>query len=256
MVTLKVKIGTNGFYTVSKGSQTMLATVADVEAAIQNIVKNDPAVYTAYINLGNKISANNPGKTVVPGLKVEFTAPTTGKTDIPFTIAPYYTVDGSSALYNGTDEETLKTALETAIKKVRYSNPEETDASKLKTADAVLLSYYAGGISFYNARIKHFGDVETPWSATGSYISGGGTTTAEIYGTDATAAANNFLGRYGVVRDNWYKLSIEKIGNIGTAEPVDPSIITPDTPDDEIENFISVHVHIVPWVLREQSVSF
>ena len=40
--------------------------------------------------------------------------------------------------------------------------------SGIQTADAVLLSYYKGGISYYNVRIKHFGDVETPWSGTGS----------------------------------------------------------------------------------------
>ena len=50
--------------------------------------------------------------------------------------------------------------------------------------------------------------------------------------------------------------ALDKIGKIGTAEPVDPSVVTPDTPDDEVENYISVHVHIVPWVLRTQSINF
>jgi len=266
MVTLKVQIGdgTTGFYTVSKGGQTMYTTVDDAKAAIENIVKNDPAVTKAYNDLLNQIAANNPKKEVKAGMTVNFTAPEVGTTDVKFSIALAYTItDKSSATptttdadYAGDGEPALKTALETAIKNVIYSNPEETDASKLKTADAVLLSYYAGGVSFYNARIQHFGEAETPWSATGEYINGGGTTISEIYGTDATARTQNFLGRYGVVRDNWYKLSIDKIGKIGTAEPVDPSKTDPDTPDDEIENFISVHVHIVPWVLREQSVEF
>ena len=123
----------------------------------------------------------------------------------------------------------------------------------------MLLSYYAGGITYYNARIQHFGEAETPWSATGDYISGGGKDVNEIYGigqTPVDKSTERFLGRYGVVRDNWYKLNINQIGKIGTAEPVDPSTTTPDTPDDEIENFISVHVHIVPWVLRTQAVEF
>ena len=56
------------------------------------------------------------------------------------------------------------------------------------------------------------------------------------------------------MRDNWYKLTIDKVTKIGSATPEDPSITTPDTPDDEIENYLSVHVHIVPWVLRSQTV--
>ena len=256
MVTLKVQIGTSGFYTVGKGSQTMLATAADAKAAIQNIVKNDPVVTTKYNALLDKIVENNPGTTVTAGLTVTFTEPTDGKTDIAFSISPAYKIGTSDATYAGTGESTLRDQLVSAIDDVIKTTTGEGESAVTSTSDDVLLSYYAGGISYYNARIKHFGDEETPWDATGSYVTGGGTTTAEIYGTDASVAANNFLGRYGVVRDNWYKLSIDKIGNIGTAEPVDPSKTTPDTPDDEIENFISVHVHIVPWVLREQSVIF
>ena len=130
----------------------------------------------------------------------------------------------------------------------------------------MLLSFYKDGVSYYNVRIQHFGDTETPWSAGGDYVFGGGNGVNEIYfgasneanltARQIAAGEQNFLGRYGVVRDNWYKLSVDKIGKIGTAEPVDPSTTTPDTPDDEIENFISVHVHIVPWVLRSQSVQF
>jgi len=157
MVTLKVQIGdgSTGFYTVSKGGQTMYATVNDAKAAIENIVKNDPAVTKAYNDLLDQIAANNPTKEVKAGMTVNFTAPTKGTTDVKFSIALAYTITDKSsatptttdATYDGAGEATLKTALETAINKVIYSNPEETDASKLKTADAVLLSYYAGGVS-------------------------------------------------------------------------------------------------------------
>lgn len=260
MVTVKAKIGTNGFYTVGKGSQIMLATLDDAKAAIQNVIKNDPAVTLAYNALLDKISDNNRDKEVKAGLNINITEePTVGTTDVKFTFELAYTVAGQAATYEGTGESDLKEALEDAIINV-IMNPETEE-----TTDAVLLSYYKDGISYYNARIQHFGEAETPWDATADYITGGGTNVKEIYGYDLTKgddhadnefANKNFLGRYGVVRDNWYKLSIDKIGKIGTAEPVDPSKTTPDTPDDEIENYISVHVHIVPWVLRSQSVQF
>jgi len=265
MVTLKVQIGdgTTGFYTVGKGGQEMYDET-NALAAIENIVKNDNDVAQALTALRNKISDNNKNKTVESGLDVTIeTAPTAGKTGVEFTITPHYTITDNSttpatetaATFTGEGEGALKTALDDAIAAYLSDN-----------ADAVLLSYYAGGVSYYNVRIKHFGYVETPWSATGSYVAGGGADVNEIYfgtlsgetisETNKAAGQRNFLGRYGVVRDNWYKLSIDAIGKIGTAEPVDPSTITPDTPDDDIENYISVHVHIVPWVLRQQSVQF
>jgi hypothetical protein len=206
---------------------------------------------------------------VKSGLTVDVQTSNTGKTDLPFTIDAAYTLNdqaytsfSTTADADGKSEKDLYDELIAAINAVIDG---DDSAAGIQTADNVLLSFYAGGISYYNARIQHFGEPETPWSADGAYVTGGGKDVKEIYGYDITkdatdpdnvTASQNFLGRYGVVRDNWYKLSIDKIGKIGTAEPVDPSTTTPDTPDDEIENFISVHVHIVPWVLRSQSVQF
>jgi hypothetical protein len=266
MVTLQVRFGAegnDGFYTVGKNGQTMY-TKENALNAIENIIKADAAVTAAMDALRDKISANNLNKPVTSGLKITLTSvPTEGTADVAFTVALDYQLDGNPyTTFGGTDESDLKDDLEDAITAVIDA---DTTTPAIETADAVLLSFYAGGIAYYNARIQHYGENETPWSATGEYISGGGKDVKEIYGYDITKGADDgnnvlatqrFLGRYGVVRDNWYKLSIDKIGKIGTAEPVDPSTTTPDTPDDEIENFLSVHVHILPWVLREQSVQF
>ena len=315
MVTLKVSIGDEGFYTVGKGSQVMyvddeddgIATTVEKKAedyaaaAIENVLKGDNDVASALNALRAKISVNHGNTTVLSGLTITITKPTevdnsttpattkiVGKTGAPFTVALDYTIDGTAyTAFNGTDEADLKADLEEAIYAVMYSDFDETTfetftitedkedyLAGLTYSDDVLLSYYNGGVSYYNVRIKHFGDVETPWSGDGEYVVNGGDGVNEIYfgipkyvqgstttlntpsGGQVTTAHNRFLGRYGVVRDNWYKLSIDKIGKIGTAEPVDPSTTTPDTPDDEIENYISVHVHIVPWVLRSQVVEF
>ena len=111
---------------------------------------------------------------------------------------------------------------------------------------------YTCGISYYTIRIKHFGDYETPWSATGAYIKGSGEVVTDIYGDPVQT--KDFLGRYGVVRDNWYNLSVDGVTKIGSAEPV--NVTGKGTPDDEVENYISVHVHIVPWVIRNQHITF
>ena len=61
------------------------------------------------------------------------------------------------------------------------------------------ISYYKGGVAYYPVLIKHFGNTETPWTMpTGGVL--------ESYpGTDA---ANNWLGRYGVLRNTWYTVNV------------------------------------------------
>ena len=104
---------------------------------------------------------------------------------------------------------------------------------------------YEGGIAYYPIRIKHFGDEQTPWNKT----------TADMtnpYGT--TKQAENFLGRYGVLRNNWYNIEISSIKNVGSA--VVPEIKLDDpTPGDKPENYISVRINVLSWARRNQSES-
>ena len=95
---------------------------------------------------------------------------------------------------------------------------------------------YKNGESYYIARIKHFGDDSTPWVAGN-----------ENYGGNNL----NWLGRYGVLRNNWYDLTIEKIS--GPGYPDVPEV-KPGSPDDEDTKNISVSVKILDWAKRSQSV--
>ena len=95
---------------------------------------------------------------------------------------------------------------------------------------------YKNGESYYIARIKHFGDDLTPWVAGN-----------ENYGGNNL----NWLGRYGVLRNNWYDLTIEKIS--GPGYPDVPEV-KPGSPDDEDTKYISVSVKILDWAKRSQSV--
>lgn len=111
-----------------------------------------------------------------------------------------------------------------------------------KLNDAIgTINTYKDGICYYVARIQHFGEKYTKWNP--------GDPT---YGQDkdATAAANNYLGRYGAVRNNWYELQISDIKNLGN--PTIPE--APDTPDDEDYYYISFKVNIHSWAKRVQNV--
>ena len=111
------------------------------------------------------------------------------------------------------------------------------------------ISVYEKGYAYYPVLIKHFGDQLTPWNTwetDPNKPSAGGID--QIYPTTNRDA--NYLGRYGVVRNNWYELNIKSV-----KRPGKPAINTPkDTPDDELESYISVSINILSWAKRSQDV--
>ena len=67
---------------------------------------------------------------------------------------------------------------------------------------------------------------------------------------EPTKAPARFLGRYGVLRNNWYELEVNSITGIG--EPRIPQVPTTSDPDDELKQFISVNINILSWAKRVQ----
>lgn len=106
----------------------------------------------------------------------------------------------------------------------------------LGLSDNKKISTYYEGVSYYIARIKHFGDALTPWN------SGDPT-----YGTGAEAK-KKYLGRYGMVRNNWYELQVNSISNPGSPDVPE---VNPDSPDDEDDKYyINCSVRILSWAKR------
>ena len=106
---------------------------------------------------------------------------------------------------------------------------------------------YKGGVAYYAVRIKHFGDTDTPWNVSGQGVTAG--SNSYIYNTTSTSSDNWFLGRYGVVRNNWYDISVNKIQTLGDATT--PALS--NTPDDVLENYISVSINVLSWSKHSQS---
>lgn len=105
------------------------------------------------------------------------------------------------------------------------------------TDPMVGLSTYVDGVSYYIARVKHFGDYLTKWEA----------------GNDTYNSNNaNWLGRYGVLRNNWYELSVNNVS--GPGYPDVPKV-NPKDPDDENWQYINVSVKILSWAKRSQDVN-
>lgn len=105
---------------------------------------------------------------------------------------------------------------------------------KLGLSDKVGISTYLNGEAYYIARIKHFNEL-TPWTA------------GKAYGTEN----DKYLGRYGVLRNNWYELSVNKVSGLGYPDVPE---VKPTLPDDENDQYINVSVKILSWAKRSQSV--
>ncbi len=105
---------------------------------------------------------------------------------------------------------------------------------KLGLSNAAGISTYLNGEAYYIARIKHFNEL-TSWTA------------GTPYGSDNAA----FLGRYGVLRNNWYELSVNSVSGLGYPDVPE---VKPTVPDDENDQYINVSVKILDWAKRSQSV--
>lgn len=103
------------------------------------------------------------------------------------------------------------------------------------------LKYYDNGEAYYSVWVSHFGDEGTPWDGDEAQTPAVG----NIYpGGDA-----NYLGRWGMLRNNWYEVELTGIRSLG--EPT-VSKATGDT-IDKLESFISARINVLSWTKREQS---
>ena len=193
------------------------------------------------------IAANGPMAEAIAGMsEFKAVAAYTGKTkaDISVTIA-----------HEGSDPENV---YRLATINVDGVGAVETTSDLFKSAKEYFgaISYYVGGMGYYQVRIKHFMDDLTPWNLTGTdkewtvepkagYVD-------NVY---PGLSDKNYLGRYGVVRNNWYNLQVTGVKIIGTPYIEDvTSTLNKFTPDDEMKTYITVNINILSWAKRDQGV--
>lgn len=193
-----LSVGETTFYKIGKNTAIWRETdlVKEIEAAVASVVSGAAGKTTVTLNAG------------------------VGKNNITAAGTHYITKDNIAVTGVETiSDENIK-AINTQL--------------GLKESEKVGISTYAGGESYYIARIKHFGDALTKWES-GPYDE------------------NNleYLGRYGVLRNNWYELTVNSVS--GPGYPSVPEV-KPNTPDDEDDKYINVSVKILDWAKRSQSV--
>lgn len=110
-------------------------------------------------------------------------------------------------------------------------------AAQLLVAADNSIKYYKNGVSYYySSIIRHFDNEQTPL-------------------TESVADVSEYdeykhLGRYGVVRNNWYQLTVESVS--GPGEPEIPEI--PDEPADARTSYINCEINVLSWAVRKQEI--
>lgn len=198
-------------YTVN-GNKEVVYTEASLAERLKNIIlHNDPAVKTWAEN---------------------------HKTDVSLDITFGNDIAGATTITNAT----LKGKTAAGATEDTFDGTFTTDFNKALPN----IVRYKGGVAYYAVRIKHFGDSDTPWNKEGQNVTAGGN--SNIYNTSSTDSENWFLGRYGVVRNNWYDISVNKIQTLGDATI--PAFT--NDPDDVLENYISVSINVLSWSKHTQ----
>lgn len=141
----------------------------------------------------------------------------------------------------------LKRVKSFTIGSVSYA-ADATDAAVLQVFNTVYsnigdINIYKDGMVYYQIRVKHFGDDLTPWNRGEAKVTT--TDTYPVVNRDA-----NYLGRYGILRNNWYELNVATVNRLGY--PAIPPLT--DKPDDLLNEYISVIVNIQPWVKKGKEI--
>ena len=176
-----------------------------------------------------------------------------GATDMLELINRVLVLHGSTNTYkfdrNGSDDTNTEGAtINSTDLFAKFFQTENGDAMTKEDATILLndtrvasINFYYGGRTYYWTKpIRHFGDYYTP-------LEGDNVASAKEYND------NDHLGRYGVVRNNWYQIEISSVSNPGLPEipelPVDP-----EDPDDPAEGYVETEINVLSWAVRKQNV--
>jgi len=225
-VIVKVNLSTNDFYTIGADRKT-LYTLDDVK----NLVVTDLMDQSAFATWW---ATQSTGTLTAADLTVTFSSTDAGVVTVTDIKVPKAKCDKTSP----STDPSINTELPAVI----------TTLNKTQLAK---VEYFKGGVSYYVIRVKHFGDALTPWNS-GEY------TTKPVNGdVDAIYPNNtrrdaNYLGRYGMVRNNWYDIKLGEILKVGSSTV--PDVTGDGTPDDELDElFIKARINILSWAKRTQN---
>ena len=231
---VKVKIGNGTFYTINGDKSHLYTETTRNERLISTIANEPKVVEWVSTNGGFKTDADK-GVTIDNATGFFEDAATNALTLMKFKVTSK----------DGTEKEfTVGDILD-------MTASENTGKTLNDALGLGKILKYTDGYAYYPIRIKHFGAELTPWNEDPS-APGDNPTPQNVYPGGTGDQANNYLGRYGVLRNNWYDLEVTGITALG--EPVVPSVDKDDSADDELYNYIAVRINVLSWAKRSQKV--
>lgn len=206
------------FFIVNGDRSEMYLDIADgsegsIQKRIKSYILNDPGVQEAAKKAGKIIGENN--------LTFKFSDSWSNHASGILNNKEDFTVTTNE---DDDDTNPIQNAIDAALYSVETGN----------VINKITIDYYKGGVCYYQAFIRHFTESECPWTK----------------GVDQSAESTKYLGRYGVLRNNWYVLNVKSISGIG--DSTYPEL--PEEPIDKEEFYISVDINILAWAKREQDV--
>lgn len=128
---------------------------------------------------------------------------------------------------------------------IKTSSPENTKELNDAQVNVLIaeagnnIKFYKGGVMYYyTTLIAHFGDTETPLGE-------------DVIDNSSNYTAAKHLGRWGVLRNNWYELNIQSVS--GPGEPTIPEIPDEEAPD-KTQSYINCEINVLSWTTRQQNV--
>ncbi len=166
---------------------------------------------------------------------------------VTFTLELPEVEDSGFSDYNGTYSPAWQAVKDDLAK--GYTVGGEDNSEILTELNERFVVYeYVNGVAYFPVLIKHFGDELTPW--TEDEIVGGNSYAGN--GNESTNYDENpFLGRYGVLRNNWYEIEVKSITGNGYPAVPEPE----DNYDDPAASWISAKINILSWAVRKQTVT-
>jgi hypothetical protein len=253
---IKLTSGTGNFYILGADRKT-LYTLDDIKAQVLTTLNGISAFSDWYAVAGG-------GSTLTAtdiNITWDKTTADAGKMEVVSIEIPSSKISAGAYSSTGLTITTTTTTVDAA---------DFTGLINMLNSQLTNVEQFVGGVAYYAIRIKHFGDDLTPWNSS-EYATKPAETTdqavgetdeaytarmiASIYPNDGSTATENrqdanYLGRYGMVRNNWYELIIGDILKVGSAVPP----VIPSHPDDELdESYIKARINILSWAKRPQS---
>lgn len=208
------------------------------DAAATSLAESDGTFYTignmkTILKLADlETAVNAAAHAVLPGCVVDYTNFKKEGSHV-ITVEDIKENSSSATHLDGATTYSIGTVTKTGDKIVEEINT-KLGLKAGRPEEMVGINTYAKGVTYYIARVKHFGSL-TDWHS------------GESYGDNNA----QYLGRYGMLRNNWYEL---EVGNVyGPGYPGVPPV-DPNQPDDENEKYLSVSVKILDWAKRSDTV--